>query len=503
MFPSALLLARARKDGVRPVFLGEAALPQAEAVVKLYREGIGRSRRELELRVRELETKVDKYKVIRGLALLVERRCTFSAREGPPPAELRRRLFDEVKGPAVTPEERAAVLARVAPEVGLSPSALSDHLWADLEEEEVLRAVPPLDPGGLLRRFNLGQCQTLLFKATQMSLTFGEPEAYRTAVSRVKRRGLMFTAEAPVDGGSPVLLIEGVVSFLRSTERYGTRLAKILPDLLSLSGWTLSAKVLYRDSTGRKRHLDFKLDQGMAEYLDVPPEETDTPEYPSVLDAVATSAERAGIQVDRSPAPLAVGGGLEYPDLVLSRGKKRLFVEAVGYWSKEWLERKIQRTERAPGPYAVVAPRDLAVASAFEHPRLFVAGRGGLKLEQLKPLLPVPDLPREPPRRKVAPEELSIPLGSAFAIGEVARKNRVPPAQARELLESLGFVCAGGFALRREAMPEMREEIRKSLPELDSVESTLRRWDLPASVLFALGFSIKWNGLAGAIVRER
>ncbi|EQD40836.1 protein containing DUF790, endonuclease-like protein, partial [mine drainage metagenome] len=161
MFPSALLLARARKDGVRPVFLGEAALPQAEAVTKVYHNGVGRSRRELDVRVRELEAKVDKYKVVRGLALLVERRCAFSAREGPSPTDLRRRLFDEVKGAAVTPEERASVVARFAPEFGLAPAALSDHLWADLEEEEILRAIPPMDPGGLLRRFNLGQCQTL------------------------------------------------------------------------------------------------------------------------------------------------------------------------------------------------------------------------------------------------------------------------------------------------------------------------------------------------------
>ena len=294
-----------------------------------------------------------------------------------------------------------------------------------------------------------------------------------------------------------------MVSFLRSTERYGTRLAQLLPDLLSLPGWTLSAKVLYRDSTGRRRHLDFRLDQGMAEYLAVPSEEADRPEFPPVLEAVAASAERAGLRVDRGPPPLAVGGGLEYPDLVLSREGKSLYVEAVGYWSSEWLERKLQRTERAPGPYAVVAPRDLAVAAAFDHPRLFVAGRGGLRLEHLKSLLPVPELPREPPRREVAPGEMSIPAGPVLAMGEVARENRLPSAQAKELLESLGFVCAGGFAVRREALPEIHEEIRKSLPELESVERALRRWDLTASVLPALGFSIKWNGLSGAVVRER
>ncbi|EQD73127.1 protein containing DUF790, endonuclease-like protein, partial [mine drainage metagenome] len=116
MFPSALLLARAYKDGVRPVFLGDPMLPQAEAVLRIYRERVGQSRRELGKQVRDLEAKVDKYKVVRGLALLVERRCAFSPREGPSPTKVRARLFDETKGAAVTPEERAAVLARLAPE---------------------------------------------------------------------------------------------------------------------------------------------------------------------------------------------------------------------------------------------------------------------------------------------------------------------------------------------------------------------------------------------------
>ncbi|MHB8352249.1 MAG: DUF790 family protein, partial [Thermoplasmata archaeon] len=504
MFPSALLLARARKDGVRPIFLGEAALPQAEAVVGIYREGIGGSRRKLEERVRHLETKVDKYKVVRGLALLVERRCAFSPREGPPPPELRRRIFDAVTGAAVTPGERAAILERIAPEFGIPPTALADHLWADLEEEELLRAVPPIDPGGLLRRFNLGQCQTLLFKATQMSLTFGGPEAYRAAVARVKRRGLMFTAEAAADGGAPTLRIEGVVSFLRSTERYGTRLAQILPDLLALPGWTLSAKVLYRDSAGKKRHLDFRLDHGMAAYLDVAAEEEGAPpEFPPQLEEIARAAERAGLTVDRTPAPLAVGGGFEYPDLLVAGAGRNLYVEAVGYWSEAWLTRKLTRTERAPGSYVVVAPKDLSVAATLEHPRLFLAGRGGPSLERLKGLLPKAERPSEPPRRRVAAGELVVPEGSVLRVGEVARVNHLPTAQAKELLTEAGFLCAGGFALRREILPEIREAVRRALPGLEGVGVALGRWELPVSVLPALGFAIRWKGLSDASVRER
>ncbi|MGI0151195.1 MAG: DUF790 family protein, partial [Thermoplasmata archaeon] len=492
MFPSALLLARARKDGVHPVFLGEPMLPQAEAVLRLYRQGVNQSRRELERRTRDLEAKVDKYKVIRGLALLVERRCTFLPREGPPPGELRRRLFDTASGAAVTPEERAAVLLRLAPEFGLDPMSLADHLWADLEEEEALRVVPPMDPADLLRRFNLGQCQTLLFKATQMALTFGTAEAYRAAVSRVKRQGLMFTAEAPADGSAPILRVEGVVSFLRSTERYGTRLAQLLPNLLSLPGWTLTAKVLYRDSMGRKRHLDFRLDHGMAEYLDVKEEAPPAAPLSPAMEALAASAEQAGFQVERDPAPLAVGQGFEYPDLTLTREETPVYMESIGYWAPEWVRRKLLRTERTPGPYFVVAPKDGAVAAATEHPRLLVAGKQGVDLRVLQGALSrweerIPD-------REIPGAALNVPDTPVVSIAKIARANHVRVRRAGELLQQKGYLCAEGLGIRPEAVPEVRDEIRAALPDFSDVETALKRWDLPAALLPTLGFSVRWRG---------
>ena len=478
-------------------------LPQAEAVLRLYQEGVGRSRRVLEGRVRELETKVDKYKVVRGLALLVERRCTFSPREGPPPQDLRRRLFDEAKGAAVTPEEKEALLARLAPEFGLAPQALVQHLWSDLEEEELLRSVPPLDPHDLLRRFNLGQCQTLLFKATQLDLTFGTPDAYREAVARIKRKGLMFTAEASSGGASPILRVEGVVSFLRSTERYGTRLAQLLPDMLTLPGWSLTAKVLYRDSSGRKRHLDFHLDQGMMEYLDVAPEPLSTPGGEPALLTVAASASRAGFIVDQAPPPIAVGGGLEYPDLLLSRDGKTVYVEVVGFWAREWLERKLERTEGAPGPYVVVAPRESAVAAAMEHSRLRVVKGEAFNLEDLKPHLPKREAPKEPPRRDIGPVDLAVPAVEVLDVAIVARDNRVPQAQALELLEARGFVCGGGFAVKRESLASLHDEVAKALPELHRVEEILGHHGLTEHILPVLGYHVLWKGLTGTVVAAR
>jgi hypothetical protein len=476
---------------------------QADAVLRIYQESLGRSRREIEGRIRELESKVDKYKVVRGLALLVERRGTFTRREGPEPAVLRRHLFDVTKGGAITPEERDRVLARVAPEFGLPPRALTEQLWSDLEEEEVLRSLPALDPGDLLRRFNLGQCQTLLFRATQMSLSFRTPEAYRLAVTRIKRQGLMFTSEPNPEGGGPFLRIEGVVSFLRSTERYGTRLAQLLPELLTLPGWALVSKVHYRDSFGKKRHLDFRLDEGMAEYLAVRAEEPPTEPVPVALEELARNAERQGVAVERSPSPVAVGGGLEYPDLVLTRGGASVYVEAVGYWSPAWLERKLQRTERTPAPYLVVAPKDLAVAAMLRHPRLIVPRAVGLSFADIQPYLPRGDTSEELPRKDLLPGSLVLPKGSVIRWEEVARSNRIPTSQARELLEERGFLCAAGTALDRKVFAEVRGEVRTALPEYPPVERVLQKWGLPPEFLPTLGFRLKWKGLEPVSVTEK
>ena len=344
--------------------------------------------------------------------------------------------------------------------------------------------------------------QTLLFKADQLSLTFGTSEAYRVAARRVKRQGLMFTAEAPKDGENPTLRVEGVVAFLRSTERYGTRLARLLPDLLSLPGWKLVAKVLYRDSAGRKRHLDFRLDEGMAEYLDLPVEDPGEPAFPPVLECLAAAAERDGFAVDRLPPPLAMGGGLEYPDLALSRDGTTVYVESVGYWSPAWVERKLERTEKAPGPYVVVAPKGLAVAAVIQRARLRIVKSKGPTLEELRPFLPRSGAVEELPRRDLSPEMLIVPDRASFVVIDVARVNRVPKAQATELLEARGFLCAGGLALRRELLPEVCARVRSALPDLDRVESALREWDLSTAILPDLGFQIKWKGLESATVEE-
>ncbi|MHB1916973.1 MAG: hypothetical protein ACYCPN_07180 [Thermoplasmata archaeon] len=128
-----------------------------------------------------------------------------------------------------------------------------------------------------------------------------------------------------------------------------------------------------------------------------------------------------------------------------------------------------------------------------------MAGTKGLRLDDLKPFLPKAEAAREPPRRVVRPEDLVLPPAPAFDVAGVARANRVPSAQALELLGALGFVCGGGFAVSAEALPSLRQEVQEALPELPKVEEVLGRHGLSGGVLPALGFKVKWKGLRGSV----
>jgi hypothetical protein len=498
MFPRSLLVAKAYKDEIRPAFLppdSPGAVKAVAALLQLYRGSLGRSRREIELRVREVEARAEKFKVVRGLALLIERDSTFAQREGPPPPRIREYIFTHNPGGAVTPDDRERALRAAAAEFGVGPETVPALMWADFEEEYLLTGVPDIAPEWLLQRFNLGQCQTLLFRAEQLSLSFEGEEAYREAIRRTKRAGLMFTAEP---GPPPTLVVEGVVAFLRSTERYGTRMAKLLPSLLTLPGWKLEAKVLHTDSGGKRKVRTLRLSSEISRYLGLGEETPEDPPSPGTAVELARWLGSLGLAVDGRPGPVASGGGFEFPDLLVEGPSGRIYVECVGYWSKEWVLKKLKRTQGLETPYLVIAPRELAVGASPEHGRLIGLGPRGIEGPGVKGKV----LALVGTGRTASPSQRTGPPGEEGAPGPAYRLTELPRGPGERILPA-GYRTLGSFAIRKEVLGSLRDEIALALPDLAEVEKVLTRHGLDSSVLGPMGFVIKWHGLDRAEVEER
>jgi predicted nuclease of restriction endonuclease-like RecB superfamily len=115
------------------------------------------------------------YPVIRGLAAVIEARCTFGNDPLVDPVDLRAVLFG--RGPATNKLDlfnqttRGQMLAETATHFGLTVEQVETALFADLAEEQILLDTGnPLAPGDLIARYNLELARGLLYWAREVRI---------------------------------------------------------------------------------------------------------------------------------------------------------------------------------------------------------------------------------------------------------------------------------------------------------------------------------------------
>jgi predicted nuclease of restriction endonuclease-like RecB superfamily len=241
MLPTELLAVQRWRDQIRPKYskLSRRDVSAAEAIIRLYGESVGAKRGAIRERVAELENAYGDYRFVRGLAALVERACTFASSSHADPLKVRHMLFAEAsrRGFPTSPEERKAIVLEVASALALAPSDVEESMYADLDSEEVLESCPSLKPMDLLKQYNLSLTQTLLFSSTEMEFTASGN--WQRIFRAVKFHGLMYTASKR--GGLVHVRLDGPTSLFKLTRRYGTALAKVLPEIMRGKPWRIEA----------------------------------------------------------------------------------------------------------------------------------------------------------------------------------------------------------------------------------------------------------------------
>ncbi|MEM2794173.1 MAG: DUF790 family protein, partial [Candidatus Methanomethylicia archaeon] len=265
MLPSSLL--RVRRVGVRiyPVFAGfsYSNLYIADQLINLFKLSIGKTLGELQKSLEDLEIEFCNlykihYKLYRGLLTILLRRVkTVKPKTPINPIAVRMMLFKAsnmmFKGAVLTDDERRKVIEYVAGDLGISTSEVEKCFDAVYEENEVIEGFEDLDSETLLKQYNLSLTQTLLFKSLKLNIEshITGSEAKRL-LWNVKRLGLLYFAEKIANGLR--ISIDGPASIIRSIERYGTLIAKLIPYIVSLKSWIIEAEI-----RGKKRSYKFTL----------------------------------------------------------------------------------------------------------------------------------------------------------------------------------------------------------------------------------------------------
>jgi predicted nuclease of restriction endonuclease-like RecB superfamily len=352
------LIQRHHGEAVVPKRLGITAANRALAaeLIALFRAAQGGSRGDLQARLQVLEGEQTDYRLKRGLAHLLESAfSTFEKLSPVDPAVLRQRVFGlsalsvpSLSSSAATLTTLADTLSReLARDIG--PEQVRAWLYADLPEQHVLTAFDEPTPEALLQRYNLAQAQGVLYRASHVVITAqrNDPGEYKLLFRYVKLFGLMAYIEGDADHGF-TLTVDGPASLFTPSTRYGLALAKLLPALLHVTRWSLTATLVPRRQwPSPPQTARFSLEAGCGLVSHYPPGKP----HDSMLEqafaerwAQTPTDWRLEREVDLIPLP----GSVMVPDfrLVHADGRSFLF-EIVGYWRPEYLRKKFSQVRRA------------------------------------------------------------------------------------------------------------------------------------------------------------
>ena len=539
MLPSELLRTKISKGRIRPIYvpLDSDNATLASEVTDVYNKCVGTRKGALIDNLFEIESQGYDFKLVRGLAALLERRSTFEIDSVLNPVQARKAVFSEAsKARVSTSEQRATAIKRASDELRVSPEALERALFSDVEEELILKEFRPFPSAlGLLRQYNLSVTQTLLFKALRVE--FSASGNWKNIFRNVKRLGLIYSVEKEAKTGGDGrfrVSLDGPLSLFKMTERYGTSIAKLLPQIVAADSWDIKAEILLRNRGGKvfifegnSGELKNVVADADASTLGKDDLVSHRPRRGSSFDS--STEERfsksflsfaTGWELRREPEPLQAGTHVMIPDFSFEKHGIKVYLEVVGFWTPDYLERKIAKLRSiAEGNRVdmIIAANESLACSKLEG----LKGRAlVIYYKNAVPLKPIVEYLREKESSVINEqvdrlgsrgegEESTVAVnlrGGVVSLEEVAAQKGVSLASIRIALrnfEQEGYVRTGDIFVSKAKLKEIEERlagVEKLAVALRIIEDSGVKQE-GGKVLDALGYTSTWEGMDMDTVR--
>jgi predicted nuclease of restriction endonuclease-like RecB superfamily len=328
----------------------------AADLIQLFQNQVGQTQASLNRQLQELEGEDTNYRIKRGLAHILRNSfTTFDVVSPLDPTELRQRLFAMAAQTAPSPSAADRHLATLGQQLSqeldreVTVADLRQGIYADLQDNRILIEFDAPTPDALVHRYNLSQTQGVFYKASDLVIHLyrNDPGEYKLMFKYLKLFRLMTYIEGDADQGFTIT-IDGPASLFKPSTRYGVDIAKLIPAILHVSRWRLTATLQIKYSyTQQVKPRHFSLDSDCGLVTHYPPgkpydsmiEESFVNRWPT--DKTPWRLER---EVDLVPLP----GSVMIPDfrLVHPDGREYL-LEIVGYWRPEYLRKKFAQVRNS------------------------------------------------------------------------------------------------------------------------------------------------------------
>jgi uncharacterized protein len=248
---------RNRKSQLFPRFLtvdNRTTLQLVEELATLYQTGIKQSREELLELAQPIINGYRSPLIARGINKLLLDRCQF--KEPDTDVEpFRAQVFSTAAKFLASSNPKMDSLTYFRAEMGQAYEQEADDLAAalhgDLPIRQPLLSFEEIPAQKLVHRYNLAQAQGLLFNSSAMSLTFEEPDiGKRRFFFRYLKFFRLLARLYKEKKGVYRLELDGPLSLFDQTRKYGLRMANLLPVIVLLSHWSITARVKPEQNSG-------------------------------------------------------------------------------------------------------------------------------------------------------------------------------------------------------------------------------------------------------------
>ena len=366
MLPLNLLRYRIQEDEVCPRYVNPKNRKYraiARDLIEIYTAHLNKTKGVLTSALVDYEAADTNYQITRGLAKLLEDRSEFTIHSPIEPEVLREKIFAHARKchPVVTKRDRlhrhtrSKALAKIADALNVSGDEVMNGMYADLEENRLLRGFEPPSVAWLLDRYNVALAQAMLYRASEMTIRIYRniPTKYKLVFQFIKFFKLMHVVSGNNADGYQIVL-DGPASMFRLSQKYGIQMALFLPALLHCDRWWLDATIVMN----KKEHLRFELSDGgglRSHYRD-------PGEFDSELERhFATQFEKIDTEwaLERETDIIDLKDTVMIPDFAFSHPDgRRALMEIVGFWTPDYLQKKLWKLKRVAMPNMIIAVSD-------------------------------------------------------------------------------------------------------------------------------------------------
>ena len=291
---------------------------------------------------------------------------------------------------------------------------------------------------------------------------------------------------------------------LKLSERYGTSLAKLLPVIVNSDEWEIDAEIVVRRDTPRIYH--FVMDSKSKNLLMSEGKEAKTAFDSSIeerfYNAFLASPASKSWELIREPDAIFTGKTVFIPDFKFKHKEMGIetYFEIVGFWTEEYLKRKLSKLRDMPFKILVAIDKNLACFNSaqfdlgLDHPVILFSRKVPVG-EVLRYLAKVEgeEIKREVGKLK----EMRIEVeGDIIPFKDIAMRYNVGKEAVRICLNNPDYVVFKEMMVKKNLLREVRGKL-VSIKSYVEARRTIIDIGLPNpdEVLAELGFRVKWKGL--------